>query len=90
MWIDTRDSVPLADGRYMVQTVYGKVGTMLYTHEYGWNTFISKYGKVNNDKSIDNLYVVRWFLVPPPAAVPAEWFTEYWADVERREKWNTR
>lgn len=77
MWIDTRECVPLTDGEYLVQTVYGKVSPMLYTYEGGWNTFVDNKGELNNTNAFDNLYVVRWFTAIKPDDVPKEWYEEY-------------
>ena len=88
MWTDTRNCVPLEDGEYYVQTVYGKVTTMSYTHEAGWNTHYDSEGNLCDRSAIEDLYVVRWFSVPKPKAVPTEWMDEYWEDYKRKEKAN--
>ena len=76
MWIDTRDCVPLLDGEYIVQTVYGRVTSMNYTHKAGWNTHYAD-GVLNDENAMDNLYVVRWHSTTSPKAVPKEWKEEY-------------
>ena len=78
MWIDTRDCVPLTDGEYIVQTVYGRTTLMNYTRKGGWNTHYED-GTLHTDNAICDLYVVRWFDIPQPKEVPEEWFKEYWA-----------
>lgn len=78
MWIDTRECVPLADGEYMVQTVYGRVTAINYTHKAGWNTHYDTDGVLHDDKAMDNLYVVRWHSVSTPKSVPQKWLDEYW------------
>ena len=79
MWIDTRDCVPLIDGEYLVQTVYGRVTSMNYTYEGGWNTHIDgNTGEVKcTENAFDNLYVVRWYRHTQPKAVPEAWYDEY-------------
>lgn len=81
MWIDTRECVPLADGEYIVQTVYGDVKPMNYTHEGGWNTHCEG-GVLYDANAMDNLYIVRWHSVTTPKAVPSEWKEEYLKGVE--------
>lgn len=76
MWIDMRECVPLADGTYLVQTVFGEVAPIHYTTEGGWNTHKDEKG-LHNDRAIDETYVARWYSVETPAAVPAEWTEAY-------------
>ena len=78
MWIDTRDCVPLADGAYTVQTVYGYVTPMNYTTEGGWNTHRTAEGVLSNENAIEDAYVVRWYDIPKPKKVPKKWLTEYY------------
>ena len=79
MWVDTRECVPLVDGEYMVQTVYGRVILMNYTYKGGWNThYINEDGELDDDSAMSNLYVVRWHSVDTPKSVPKEWYNEYW------------
>ena len=82
MWIDTRDCVPLTDGEYSVQTVYGDVCVMSYTREGGWNTHYED-GKLITKNAIRDMYVARWFEIPQPKEVPEEWFNEYMADLRK-------
>lgn len=81
MWIDTRECVPLADGAYYVQTVYGDVKTMSYTHEGGWNTHREPENVLYAENAINDGYVVRWCSVETPPPVPTEWKEEYWKGV---------
>lgn len=78
MWIDTRDCVPLEDGEYIIQTVYGRTAPMDYTRAGGWNTHYED-GVLITNNAICDLYVARWFDIPQPKEVPEEWFDEYWA-----------
>ena len=77
MWIDTRDCVPLADGTYVVQTVYSAVTSMFYTTEGGWNTHRDSDGNLSTESAIADGYVVRWHDVETPPEVPKEWLDEY-------------
>lgn len=77
MWIDTRDCVPLTDGEYVVQSVFGDVHSMNYTPEGGWNTHRDNNGTLYNERAIDGLYVARWCSIPSPKAVPVEWLEDY-------------
>lgn len=85
MWIDTIDCVPIADGEYWVQTVYGKITTMTYTYEGGWNTqYIN--GKLDNKYAMPNDgYIARWHKVDYPPAIPKEWKERYFQKLERKE-----
>lgn len=85
MWIDMKDCVPLADGEYLVQTVFGAVTPMTYTTEGGWNTYKDDEG-LHNDRAIGETYVARWYNVETPAAVPAEWLDAYMAERRREVK----
>lgn len=78
MWIDTKECVPFADGEYLVQTVYGRVASMNYTHKAGWNTHFDSDGVLHGDSAFPYEYVVRWYKVPKPDAVPKERLEEYW------------
>lgn len=77
MWIDTRECVPLADGEYYVQTVYGGVKTMYYTYEGGWNTHRDPDGTLHTKNAINDGYVCRWCKVEAPPTVPTEWADDY-------------
>lgn len=77
MWIDTRDCVPLTEGEYIVQTVYGRVCHMNYTTEGGWNTHKDADGTLYTENAIEDLYVARWFDIPTPREVPEIWLEEY-------------
>lgn len=77
MWIDTRDCVPLTDGEYVTQSVFGEVQYMYYTSEGGWNTHRDENGTLYNERAIDGLYVARWYSVPSPKEVPEEWLNAY-------------
>lgn len=79
-WVDTREREPLIAGEYMAQTVYGRVTTITYTPEGGWNTYYESDGTPSNDgitKFEWSRYIVRWLDVPEPPAVPKEWKDEY-------------
>lgn len=76
-WIDTRDCVPLEDGFYLVQTVYGEVHGYIYTSAGGWNTYYTTEGELRDQNAINDGYVVRWFNAPKPKAVPRKWRKEY-------------
>ena len=76
MWIDTRDCVPLEDGYYLVQTVYGETWGYQYTHAGGWNTFCVD-GELHANSAINDGYVARWYKAEAPKAVPEEWVDEY-------------
>ena len=79
MWINARECVPLADGQFYVQTVYGDVTPMSYTHEGGWNTHIEPDGTVykENAININEGYIARWCMVDTPPSIPTEWKEEY-------------
>lgn len=77
MWIDTRECVPLSDGEYMIQSVFGEVTIMNYTFKGGWNTHYDKQGVLHNNRAIRNEYVARWLKVPTPPEVPKKWATDY-------------
>lgn len=77
MWIDTRDTMPLADGEYMVQTVYGDVRSMMYTFKGGWNTYYDRFGELHGDGEKFELYVVRWYKLDEPGKVPNKWLKEF-------------
>lgn len=77
MWIDTRDCIPLADGYYLAQTVYGEVTGFSYTLKGGWNTRYDHHGVLQADSAVENTYVARWFDAPKPKAVPEEWVDEH-------------
>lgn len=77
MWTDTRYCVPLIDGTYMVQTVFGDVQPMLYTFDGGWNTSRDSNGRLDADMAVSKNYVVRWYTVEQPPEVPKEWYNEY-------------
>lgn len=86
MWIDTIDCVPIADGEYWVQTVYGDVSTMSYTYEFGWNTSYRDDGTPNNKHAMENDgYIARWHKVDYPPAIPKEWKERYFQKLERKE-----
>ena len=73
-WINTRDCVPLVEGEYLVQTVFGGVKAMRFTPEGGWNTYYAE-GEVKGKPL--NAYVARWYKVETPPPVPDEWLEEY-------------
>ena len=78
MWIDTRDYVPIADGYYLVQTVYGEITGLSYTLKGGWNTRYNRTnGELCTESVIEGTYVARWFDAPKPAEVPQEWVNEH-------------
>lgn len=78
MWIDTRECVPLEDGCYLVQTIFGEVTGMDYTHRGGWNTrYLSGSGEYYGDSAIESTYVARWYRAEKPQAIPDEWVTEH-------------
>lgn len=76
-WIDTRDCVPLEDGYYLVQTIYGEVYGYSYTSAGGWNTFYNYKGELHSGSAINDGYVARWFNAPKPKAVPKKWRKKY-------------
>ena len=76
MWIDTRNCVPLADGYYLVQTVFGRITGMNYTHEGGWNTSYHSDG-LYADSAVEDTYIARWYDAEKPKAVPQEWEDEH-------------
>lgn len=76
-WINTRDCVPLEDGFYLVQTVYGEAYGYSYTSAGGWNSFYTTEGELRDQNAINDGYVVRWFNAPKPKAVPRKWRKEY-------------
>lgn len=77
-WVDTRNCVPLVDGYYLVQTVYGDITGYQYTVEGGWNTrYNITDGKLSADSAIENTYVARWYLAEAPDKVPQEWVDEH-------------
>lgn len=77
MWVDTRDCVPLNDGTYAVQTVYGDVVPMGYTYKGGWNTSHNIDGSLHTAHKLDNFYVVRWCIITAPPEIPQAWKNEY-------------
>ena len=77
MWIDTNECVPLSDGIYLVQTVYGEVQPMNYTRDGGWNTHRDLNGEVYTDHAMSILYVVRWYKPEQPPKVPKAWKNKY-------------
>ena len=83
-WVDTRNCVPLIDGDYIVQTVYGETTTISYTFEGGWNTHKNDEGELKATSAMNDGYIVRWFAVEKPKPVPAEWKDEYWKGVINR------
>lgn len=84
MWVDSTDCVPIADGQYWVQTVYGDVKSLEYTYEGGWNTHYDN-GKLYNKFAMNDGYVARWHKVDYPPAVPQEWKERYFKELERKE-----
>ena len=83
MWIDTRDCVPFIDGEYMVQTINGRVTSMNYTSEAGWNTHYDNDGKLCKDNAVIGTYVVRWLDAPKPKAIPKEWVDEFYEEYRK-------
>lgn len=83
-WVDTKNCVPLIDGDYIVQTVYGRTVTMSYTFEGGWNTHKNGEGELEADNAMNDGYVARWFAVEKPKPIPTEWMNEYWKGVIER------
>lgn len=77
MWVDSRDRLPNKDGEYMMQSVYGGIGTILYTVDGGWNTHRTEAGVAMENAIPNNGYIARWFEVPEPEPVPEEWVDEY-------------
>ena len=77
-WIDTRDCLPLLNGIYLVQTVYGEVTPMNYTFDGGWNTHKDSEGNLSDESAMPDTYVVRWYQHDAPKAVPKSWVDEYW------------
>ena len=87
MWIDTRNCVPIADGYYLVQTVFGQITGMNYTHEGGWNTRYTTDGELYADGAVEDTYIARWYDAEKPKAVPQGWEDEhmanYWKGVSK-------
>lgn len=77
MWIDTRDCVPLEDGYYLVQTVFGEITGYSYTHKAGWNTRYDHHGNLCAKSAIENSYVARWYSTAKPMPIPEEWVNEH-------------
>lgn len=77
MWIDTRDYLPIADGTYLVQTVFGELTGLKYTLQGGWNTSYDKHGLLHMDSAIIPTYVARWYEADKPDEVPDEWTQEH-------------
>lgn len=77
MWLDTRECIPLADGEYVVQTVFGSVQALQYTHKAGWNTYYDCKGVLQDDKPIEFDYIARWYKVEEPPEVPQKWKDDY-------------
>ena len=78
MWVDTKDSVPIIDGTYLVQTVDGNITPLMYTVKGGWNTHYDDVsGDLSDKNALPMMYVARWFEVPTPQDVPTEWKKEY-------------
>lgn len=77
MWIDTRDYVPIADGTYLVQTVFGELLGLKYTLQGGWNTDYDKDGNLRDESAVAYTYVARWYEAEKPEAVPEEWLDEH-------------
>lgn len=77
MWIDTRECVPIADGKYIVQTVMGNVTPMMYTLKGGWNSFYKSDGTLVGEGETDPYYIVRWYKVITPPEVPQKWKDEW-------------
>lgn len=84
MWIDTRDCVPLTDGYYLVQSVYGEITGFMYTHEGGWNTRYDRNGNLSADSAIEDTYVARWYDAEQPKEVPTEWVDEHIAELGKK------
>ena len=81
-WVDTRNCVPLADGYYLVQTVYGGITGLNYTHEGGWNTSYRN-GELHADSRIEDTYIARWYDAEAPKPVPEEWADEHLENVRK-------
>ena len=84
MWIDSKECVPIADGFYLVQTVYGQITGYTYTLEGGWNTIYDTHGVLYKDSAIECMYVARWYDAPKPDAVPKAWVDEYTELLDRK------
>lgn len=85
MWIDTRECVPLSDGTYLVQTVYGEITSFSYTHEAGWNTHYNTHGVLCADSAIEDTYVARWYETEKPKPVPEAWVDEHTENYKRKK-----
>ena len=77
MWIDTRDYVPIEDGTYLVQSVFGELLGLDYTLQGGWNTKCDKDGNLHDDSAVAYTYVARWYEAEKPDTVPEEWTQEH-------------
>lgn len=86
MWIDTRDYVPIKDGTYLVQTVFGELLGLDYTLQGGWNTKYDRHGLLMMDSAIAYTYVARWYEAEKPDSVPEEWQTEFLEDYRKGVK----
>lgn len=77
MWIDSKDYVPIADGYYLVQTIFNEIYGFRYTLKGGWNTSYDSSGNLSDESAIDYNYVARWYEAEKPEDVPQEWTDEY-------------
>ena len=75
-WTDTRECIPLEDGLYLVQTVYGDTTPMHYTFKGGWNTYYEE-DVLCATKRLEDEYIARWYRTEKPPKVPALWKQEY-------------
>jgi len=84
-WINTRECVPLTDGYYLAQTVYGEITGFMYTHAGGWNTRYDLDGNLCDASAIESTYVARWYMAEAPEEVPQEWVDEHLNNFYRKE-----
>ena len=80
MWINAKECVPIADGFYLVQTVFSEITGLKYTLKGGWNTDYDRDGNLSADSAIAYTYVARWYEAEKPDDVPDEWTQEHLED----------
>ena len=60
--------MPTENGEYIVTTATGRVTTLQFTVEGGWNTFIMTNGTLSNESAFEPDDVRGW--MPMPKAMP--------------------
>lgn len=85
MWINAKERLPERDGLYLIQTVYGDIGSLNYTTAAGWNTHYVC-GRLFAEHGFENDgYIARWLDAPIPEPVPEEWLEEFYQRYEEEE-----